>query len=192
MSVDKLVDSTQLDSDLTSVANAIRAKSGGSSQLAFPSGFVSEIQAIPSGGGGPQWELIGTYSKYLAEYTDTSSWEQTNTGIDIVNTDFAFIMIVVTCDAAITTTTEWGMSIIFGGRFTSNGNFSTGMSIQQRGSATLSKAAMVNNSMAATAYGLTVPNNASTVIIQRKAQSSYSPKFRAGTYTVKVYGLKSL
>lgn len=36
--------------DLTSVANAIRAKSGGSSQLAFPAGFVSEIQAIPSGG----------------------------------------------------------------------------------------------------------------------------------------------
>ena len=51
MSADKLVDSTQLDSDLTSVANAIRAKSGGSSQLAFPAGFVSEIQAIPSGGG---------------------------------------------------------------------------------------------------------------------------------------------
>ena len=46
------VDATQLDSDLTSVANAIRAKSGGSSSLAFPSGFVSEIQAIPSGGGG--------------------------------------------------------------------------------------------------------------------------------------------
>lgn len=51
MAVDKLVDSTQLDSDLTSVANAIRAKSGGSSQLAFPSGFVSEIGNIPSGGG---------------------------------------------------------------------------------------------------------------------------------------------
>lgn len=52
MAVDKLVDSTQLDSDLTSVANAIRAKSGGSGQLAFPSGFVSEIGNIPSGGGG--------------------------------------------------------------------------------------------------------------------------------------------
>lgn len=51
MAVDKLVDSTQLDSDLTSVANAIRAKSGGSSSLAFPAGFVSEIQAIPGGGG---------------------------------------------------------------------------------------------------------------------------------------------
>lgn len=50
MSVDKLVDSTQLNTDLTSVANAIRAKSGGSSQLAFPNGFVSEIGNIPSGG----------------------------------------------------------------------------------------------------------------------------------------------
>lgn len=52
MAVDKLVDSTQLNTDLTSVANAIRTKSGGSSQLAFPSGFVSEIGNIPSGGGG--------------------------------------------------------------------------------------------------------------------------------------------
>lgn len=52
MSVDKLVDSTQLDSDLTSVANAIRTKGGTSAQLAFPSGFVSAIGNIPSGGGG--------------------------------------------------------------------------------------------------------------------------------------------
>lgn len=39
------------DTELTSVANAIRAKSGGSSPLEFPDGFVSEIGAIPSGGG---------------------------------------------------------------------------------------------------------------------------------------------
>lgn len=63
MAVDKLVDSTQLDSDLTSVANAIRAKSGGSGQLAFPSGFVSEIGNIPSGGGG-RLSLLGS-----GEYT---------------------------------------------------------------------------------------------------------------------------
>lgn len=48
MSLDKLVDSTQLDADLASVANAIRAKSGGSSQLAFPAGFVSAIGDIPA------------------------------------------------------------------------------------------------------------------------------------------------
>ena len=49
MSVDKLVDSTQLDSDLTSIANAIRTKGGTSADLAFPAGFVSAVQAIPTG-----------------------------------------------------------------------------------------------------------------------------------------------
>ena len=51
MAVDKLVDSTQLDADLTSVADAIRTKGGTSASLAFPSGFVSAINAIPTGGG---------------------------------------------------------------------------------------------------------------------------------------------
>lgn len=52
MALDKLVDSTQLDSDLTSVANAIRTKGGTSAQLAFPSDFVSAIEDISGGGGG--------------------------------------------------------------------------------------------------------------------------------------------
>ena len=52
MAIDKAIDSTQLDSDLTSVANAIRTKGGTSAQLAFPAGFVSAIDAIPTGGGG--------------------------------------------------------------------------------------------------------------------------------------------
>ncbi|MBR2582561.1 MAG: hypothetical protein IKD61_04140, partial [Oscillospiraceae bacterium] len=50
MAVDKLVDSTQLDADLTSVANAIRTKGGTSASLAFPADFVSAIGDIPSGG----------------------------------------------------------------------------------------------------------------------------------------------
>lgn len=49
MAVDKLVDSTQLDADLTSVANAIRTKGGTSAQMAFPAGFVSAVNAIPQG-----------------------------------------------------------------------------------------------------------------------------------------------
>lgn len=56
MAVDKLVDSTQLDADLTSVANAIRTKGGTSAALAFPADFVSAIAAIPSGGGGTKAE----------------------------------------------------------------------------------------------------------------------------------------
>jgi len=58
MSVDKLVDSTQLDADLTSVANAIRTKGGTSASLAFPAGFVSAIQAIPTGGGDVDYSKI--------------------------------------------------------------------------------------------------------------------------------------
>ena len=44
-----LVDSAQLESDLSDVADAIRAKSGGSGTLAFPAGFISEIGNIQTG-----------------------------------------------------------------------------------------------------------------------------------------------
>lgn len=50
MSADKLVDSTQLDTDLASVASAIRTKGGTSAQLAFPNGFISAIESISGGG----------------------------------------------------------------------------------------------------------------------------------------------
>ena len=40
------------DTELTSIANAIRTKGGTSNQLVFPTGFVSAVQAIPTGGGG--------------------------------------------------------------------------------------------------------------------------------------------
>ena len=52
MALDKLVDSTQLDADLTSVANAIRTKGGTSASLAFPADFVTAIGNIQTGGGG--------------------------------------------------------------------------------------------------------------------------------------------
>lgn len=51
MAVDKLVDSAKLNADLTSVANAIRTKGGTSAPLAFPSEFVSAVNAIPTGSG---------------------------------------------------------------------------------------------------------------------------------------------
>ena len=40
------------DTELTSVANAIRIKGGTNSQLVFPNGFVSAIGNISGGGGG--------------------------------------------------------------------------------------------------------------------------------------------
>ena len=54
MALDKLVDSTQLDACCTAEANAIRAKTGGSAQIAYDwansKGFADAIAAIPTGG----------------------------------------------------------------------------------------------------------------------------------------------
>ena len=66
MAVDKLVDSSQLNSDLTSVANAIRTKGGTSASLSFPAGFVSAIGNIPTGGGGGNI-VTGTFTPTSAE-----------------------------------------------------------------------------------------------------------------------------
>ncbi len=76
MADDKLVDSTQLDADLTSVANAIRTKGGTSASLLFPSEFVSAIQAIPTGGGSTVDYKKGTYTP-TQDYTATGNREIT-------------------------------------------------------------------------------------------------------------------
>lgn len=74
MAVDKLVDSTKLDACLDAEADAIRAKTGGSSDILFDyannKGFADAIAAIPSGGGGtPSYHLF--YDETLAEEVDT-------------------------------------------------------------------------------------------------------------------------
>lgn len=64
MAVDKLVDSAQLDADLSSVADAIRTKGGTSAALAFPSGFVDAIDAIETGGGGSSYsDMVSAFAK---------------------------------------------------------------------------------------------------------------------------------
>ena len=46
MAFDKIIDSAQLESDLTSVAAAIRAKGATAAPLSFPAGFVSAVNNI--------------------------------------------------------------------------------------------------------------------------------------------------
>ncbi len=46
MAFDKIIDSAQLESDLTSVAAAIRAKGAATGSLSFPAGFVSAVNSI--------------------------------------------------------------------------------------------------------------------------------------------------
>lgn len=52
MAVDKAIDSTEFDSKLTTVADAIRTAGGTTEPMSFPSGMVEAITAIQAGGGG--------------------------------------------------------------------------------------------------------------------------------------------
>ena len=187
MAVDKLVDSAQLDFDLTSVANAIRAKSGGSGQLAFPSGFVSEIGNIPSGG---NFTLIGQATLNLEEYTNTQTDETIDTGINISNTDYAWGYITVTCDTAITTSTEWGATFaIFGRNMYKNMNV---YYLLQKGSSTLSYGALINPSSLSINQGTYIKNGTPNVTLVRRAHATNFTKCRAGTYTIKAYGMNAI
>lgn len=95
MALDKLVDSSQLDSDLTSVANAIRTKGGTSDQLAFPSGFVSGIQAIPTG-------VTPTGTKQISISANGTTTE------DVTNYASAQITVAVPGPSGSTTVTDNG------------------------------------------------------------------------------------
>lgn len=88
MSVDKLVDSTLLDADLTSVANAIRTKGGTSAQLAFPADFVSAIAAIT---GGTIYEDSGSMT-LTADFAYTNAANSNYTGNILIATQLSKIL----------------------------------------------------------------------------------------------------
>lgn len=51
MAYDKVIDSSLLDGNLISIANAIREKAGLDDSFAFPQGFIDAIASISAGGG---------------------------------------------------------------------------------------------------------------------------------------------
>lgn len=69
MSDFKLVDADELDAGLTSIANAIRAKTGEQTQLSFPSGMVSSINSIS---GAAEEKAVEYYSLTYSCYTNSS------------------------------------------------------------------------------------------------------------------------
>lgn len=54
MAVDKAIDSTEFDSKLTTVADAIRTAGGTTATMSFPTGMVDAISPLSSGGGGTE------------------------------------------------------------------------------------------------------------------------------------------
>lgn len=66
------------DTELTSIADAIRTKGGTSASLIFPTGFVNAIDAIPSGGG-VEFASISVSGMNIY-YTDENMVAQTSVG----------------------------------------------------------------------------------------------------------------
>lgn len=82
----KVVDADALNADITSIANAIREKSGSSDSLIFPGGFVDAVSTISTGGGTTlsssscniQYTATSTAS-FTLYYTDATGAAQTIT-----------------------------------------------------------------------------------------------------------------
>ena len=79
MALDKVVDSTQLEADLATVADAIRAKGKTADKLAFPGGFADAIAAISTGGGAD----LGSVEVYVADFHESGETTVTTGVLDI-------------------------------------------------------------------------------------------------------------
>lgn len=175
---------------LTTYANSVT----GASDTTLSDAVDSLVAGYGGGGSsGPAFELIGQWTGYLAEYTNTSTAETTDTGINIKNTDYAWILTVITCDGTYTNNNDWGgLAIAWGGRYTSNGNYYTGTTVGQRRTQSLTLAGMVDGSQVYSSYGVFINGNQANIQLGRKAHATACPKLMAGNYTVKAYGLTSL
>lgn len=175
---------------LTTYANSVT----GASDTTL-SDAVDTLAAGYGGGGssGPAFELIGQWTGYLSEYTNTSTVEATDTGIDITNTTYAWILAVITCDGTYTNDNDWGgLAIALGGRYSRNGKYFSGSTLGQRRTQSLTLAGMVDASQSYNSYGVFLNSNTANLILGRKAHGTACPKLMAGNYTVKAYGLTTL
>lgn len=143
-------------------------------------------------GGDALFELIGETTIALGDYTNTTTFEETDTGINVSNTDYAWGIAIITCDTPIVGSNDWGATFALWGRYTSNANVDTGGGVMQRGTSTLSYSNLLSSSgQGAASYGVSIGPNKPNVIIRRKCHATACPLCRAGNYNVKVYGLKS-
>ncbi len=150
------------------------------------------------GGSSLPIELVGTWTGYLGEYTDTTTWEATDTGINIHNSPYIYFMITVSCDGSYSDTSitnYWsGFEIIVGGKYNSNKNFCGISVIGYKGVIRPQTNADLTSNITniSASYGVSFLNNQSTFKIQRKCNASVLPKIMGGNYTVKVYGISGI
>lgn len=92
MAIDRAIDSAALESQLTQVADAIRAKAGSAAALSFPDGFRAAIAAIETGGGLPEEIAELTYGTYTSASAVTGASVNIAHGLSGKPHLFAFIL----------------------------------------------------------------------------------------------------
>ena len=84
----KLVDATQLDADLTSIADAIRESGGLSRNLTFPGDFVTAIENIPGGGATLIEKNITQNGTYVASLDNADGYSQVAVNVSGGSSEF--------------------------------------------------------------------------------------------------------
>lgn len=84
MAVDKAIDSTEFDSKLTSVADAIRAAGGTTDTMSFPTGMIDAISSLSSGGGGTE-ELSAIMKIFGCSEYEISVVQEDTHGLQRIN-----------------------------------------------------------------------------------------------------------
>jgi len=191
MSVDKLVDSTQLDADLTSVANAIRTKGGTSASLAFPAGFVSAIQNLPSGGGLP---LLATLDVGSINSTSTSATDLgksiTVSGINA----YDLLLVVTSVNSVVNNRHQATARLIWLTASSAIGTKDGATIANATWNVKVSSSGVKTSRASTTAYGVypnscTVSSGSATIPMYRRYNNTNTGTLN-GTYTARVYGVK--
>ena len=172
MSLDKLVDSSQLDTDLTSVANAIRTKGGTSGQLAFPEGFVSAIENIPSGGASGL-TLLGS-----GTYTKTSDTASISIPVTYTGTPKLFYAVNTTPKAATEQSVLFGRWISF--------EESDAESVLPVGGLWMAKGLKADETLKTTVVSTTIPQLTATKMSSQRPGGGWT--HCAGTWKWYIYG----
>lgn len=141
----------------------------------------------------PTLTLVGQSTHTLTEYTDTSTPETIDTGIDVTGDNHSFLLVIITCDGTPAVENAWGgIYMDVTGRYTATGRiYPSTAGVYEAGTKSLLMSEASSFSVGNANGPIHLVSNVPTVRFIRRALNN-GRTIMAGTYTVKVYGIDSL